>query len=212
MPIAARPLTWFARTERRFVKALAAVLVLTFATVGLVACSHNEDPADPEAAGEPLQDTGVVALGLVPKPATPGDKTGLEDILKTADKPEEGWVSGPWALASTPDKTAKQIQIIYVAGDLECYGTVGFTLNESKSEVTIGSYLSRKGSQSACPTNPASAYKWGTIELTSELGDRQLTHAGVANMFKDFTWDRFTAAPKPPPSADTEPSQEEESE
>jgi hypothetical protein len=207
MPNAAHPLNRFTR-HRRPLATLVAILLAAFTVAALPACASKDDPPDPEAAGEAVQDAGVIPHGLVPRPAKPGDPTGLEAILATEPQPKDGWVSAPWALAATPDKSSKQIQIIYVAGDMACYGAIGFTLDESKSKVTIGSYLERSGPQTVCPGEPA-AWKWGTIELANELGDRELVHAGVANMFKDYTWDRHTTPPEVPASTDPESEEEE---
>ncbi|MDR0626527.1 MAG: hypothetical protein LBG11_04575 [Bifidobacteriaceae bacterium] len=163
-----------------------ALLSGLIAAVTLTACGGDSETD----TGDPITDDGSIPKSLLLGPTTgPDDQlVGLDEELKTAEKPEDGWISAPWADAATPDPEQAELRIIYVAGDTECYAHAGFTAQETNSEVTIGSYVKKAEGASGCPSSPAAAYKWGTVKLAEPLGDRKLVHAGVANLYKDFAW------------------------
>ncbi|MDR2453785.1 MAG: hypothetical protein LBD51_04415 [Bifidobacteriaceae bacterium] len=177
------------------------VLAGALAALGLAACGSAGD----EQTTKPYDDDGTIPVALLPAPQ--GEEAaveGLEETLATAAKAEAGWVSAPWALAAPAVKDATELQIIYVAGDTTCYSAAGFTLDESNSKVTVGAYTLKVEGAQDCPANPAGAFKWGTIKLGQPLGERALVHAGVDEIYQDFSWGPFaTAAAVEEPSPTT---------
>ncbi|MDR2347875.1 MAG: hypothetical protein LBD90_04515 [Bifidobacteriaceae bacterium] len=160
--------------------------VAVAAALALAACAAGDEETK---IGEPQEDDGTVAGLLLPSP--PQDDAvpeGLDEKLPTAAQAEDGWISAPWALAAAPSKDAVELQIIYVAGDTECYGPAGFTLDESDSKVTVGAYTAKRADAKDCPSQPAGAFKWGTVALGRPLGQRALEHAGVAALYDGFSW------------------------
>ncbi|MDR2373691.1 MAG: hypothetical protein LBD77_06275 [Bifidobacteriaceae bacterium] len=138
---------------------------------------------------DPRPDDGAAVLMV--QPDTPDN--GLDRELETTTEPEDFWLSAPWAVAVAPSADADEIVITYVDGDTQCYAHTGFTVDETDSKVTIGAYVGKvagAGTESGnpCPDNPARAFKWGTVKLKEPLGERELFHAGLAELFQDFTW------------------------
>ncbi|MDR2380057.1 MAG: hypothetical protein LBE08_02585 [Bifidobacteriaceae bacterium] len=179
--------------------------VLLAAGAALVGCASSDAEAQ---AGEPVKDDGRVLDYVLPAPAEDGGvPEGLDEVLVAAGRADSGWISAPWALAAKPGPDATEIQIVYVAGDITCYSHAGFTLDESNSKVTIGSYTVKSADTSPCPEQPPAAVKWGTIKLGEPLGERTLVHAGVAALYEDFAWDTYFTKQADPaaPAASTDP-------
>jgi hypothetical protein len=148
---------------------------------------------------EPKVDDGATVLKVDPEQPD----NGLDEVLETAVEPEDGWVS-PWSLAVEPSPDAGELVITYVAGDTQCYGPAGFTLEESDSQVTVGAYVVQVEGAADCPDDPARATKWGTVKLAQPLGERELVHAGVAQLFDGFSW----GSSAPPVAPSQTPAQE----
>lgn len=169
--------------------------------IGLIAgCSGGGNPA--------TVDTGVVQPWPMPEHYFDVD-------LATQATPDDGWLSAPWGLGRAIGPDDKAVPIIYVAGDTVCYGPAGFTLEETDSKVTIGSYTVRtaaddgegeaEGTEAAqeCPSNPVAAWKYGTINLTDPLGKRELVHVGLDELYSEFTWPEVPDTPAEQPTAAT---------
>jgi len=125
--------------------------------------------------------------------------------LVTQAKPDSGWLSAPWGLGMEVGPDSTTVPIIYVAGDALCYGPAGFTLDESGSKVTIGAYtklvdLGEDHDPADCPTNPVAAWKYGHIVLAEPLGNRELVHAGLNDIYAEFVWPEMAS-----PTAETPP-------
>jgi hypothetical protein len=183
------------------------LLVVGIAAVALTACGNGGDDKD---ASKPHDDDGIIPNQILPPPSEDsGEIVGMDEVLPTVAKPESGWLSAPWALASQADKAATEIQIVYVDGDTRCYGHAGFTLDESNSKVTVGSYTAKDPDGADCPSNPAGAFKWGTVKLAEPLGDRTLVHVGVDSLYSGFSWVQHAGSPASAPPV--EPESETES-
>jgi hypothetical protein len=188
--------------------------VLTAALAALALAGCGASGSDENKTGKPHDDDGTVPSLVLPAPSEEGGPVeGMDEVLQTAAKAEGAWVSAPWALAAAPDKASTDLQIVYVAGDTACYAHAGFTLEESDSKVTLGSYTTKNPDVSACPTSPAGAFKWGTVKLGQPLGDRTLVHAGVADLYSDFNWSMFVPqqveeAPPADGGASAEPAED----
>ncbi|MDR2379980.1 MAG: hypothetical protein LBE08_02185, partial [Bifidobacteriaceae bacterium] len=150
-----------------------AYLAAVCAALALAGC--GDQVGEQGKTGQPYDDDGTVPAQLLPAPS--GDDAvveGLDEPLQVAAEPASGWLSAPWALAGPLDEASTEAAIIYVAGDAGCYAHAGFTLDESGSKVTIGSYTAEVPEATDCPANPAGAFKWGTIKLGQPLGERAL--------------------------------------
>ncbi|MDR1186177.1 MAG: hypothetical protein LBK95_01765 [Bifidobacteriaceae bacterium] len=166
---------------------LIALSVLTTGTLALLtACGGGGG----ETTQESKVDDGLIPTMVIPAPDDSGEVPGMDAELPTLAKAEDGWISAPWAVAATPDVDSKDLQIVYVDGDTQCYAHVGFALDESKSKVVLGTYV-QKVSDEDCPEDPARAFKWGTIKLQDALGDRELTHAGLGEVYASFDWNKW---------------------
>ncbi|MDR2113673.1 MAG: hypothetical protein LBO75_00140 [Bifidobacteriaceae bacterium] len=177
-----------------------AALVAALALV-LTACGDSKNQGE---NAKPHPDKGTVPAVLLPQPKESDEPPeGLDEVLKTQGKPDDGWLSAPWAQAAKDQKKSTDLAIIYVDGDTKCYGHAGFTLDESSSKVTVGSYVKKVEGAKDCPKNPAGAFKWGTVKLAEPLGDRELVHEGIDQQYSDFTWDKYVqqkAKPEAPAS------------
>jgi hypothetical protein len=188
---------------RTVVVALASLAVVAG---GVTACSNSDQ-------GKAEPDKGVMT-------ATPVnmDEEGLSRALTTAAKPEDGWISAPWILATKTTEKSTEIQIKYIAGDTVCTGPAGFTLEEDSSKVTIGAYVKKVDRDDAaakatpCPTNinAERGEEWGSIKLAEPLGSRELIHAGLDKSFDGFKWDVNEGVQKPaePPASESPKSEE----
>jgi hypothetical protein len=164
-----------------------------------------------DGQGKPFDDDGDARTYLLPAPPE-GEEApeGLDEVLPTIPKPEDGWLSAPWTLAGEVGPDSTEVRIVYVAGDTKCYGHAGFTLDESGSNATLGSYVFKVPDATDCPDNPAAALKWGTVNLAEPLGTRQLRHAGLAEAYAAYTWEERPAEESAPPAASEEPEEPEE--
>ncbi|MDR3359945.1 MAG: hypothetical protein LBO20_04735 [Bifidobacteriaceae bacterium] len=181
--------------------------LLAAAAMALTACGSG----DKSETGPPRNDDGTVVGLLVPAPLEPdSEPEGLDLKLTTQPSARPDWISAPWALATKPAKDSVEIRIVYVAGDTKCYGPAGFTVEETDTKVAIGAYTLKQPDSSACPSQPASAFKWGTIALGKPLGERALVHQGVATVYDGFDWERYKGERPTPPEPSTDPSESEE--
>ncbi|MDR3106661.1 MAG: hypothetical protein LBU05_00440 [Bifidobacteriaceae bacterium] len=175
-------------------KSLAIVLICFTVT----ACGSGG--GDEVTVGEPKLDDSTVSglnpddldqldteLTRLPQPGESLAPDGQAEGLPA--KPEDGWISAPWVSVVKPDPNSQGIQILYVAGDVECHGSAGFTLEETDSKVTLGAYVFKSQQASECPDNGSIASKWGTVKLAKPLGDRELYHAGLDEPFADLSFD-----------------------
>ncbi|MCL2802451.1 MAG: hypothetical protein FWD29_00630 [Micrococcales bacterium] len=165
-------------SHKRNSAAIALALCATLAAGALTACSND--------VGPPTENTGMIT------PFTIEDDF-FDEVVETQGKPGKGWLSAPWGVGAKIDAKSTKIPIIYVAGDTACTGPAGFTLKESKDEVTIGVYtieVEREGkdAEKPCPTNPAGVFKYGSVKLSEPLGDRKLMHAGLEKRYQEFKW------------------------
>jgi len=134
--------------------------------------------------------------------------------LVTQAKADGGWLSAPWGLGQEVGPDSTTVPIIYVAGDALCYGPAGFTLDESDSKVTIGAYtklvdLGEDHDPADCPTNPVAAWKYGHIALAKPLGERELVHAGLNDLYTEFVWPEMApVTPEESPDATDEATPE----
>ncbi|MDR2565969.1 MAG: hypothetical protein LBC97_07900 [Bifidobacteriaceae bacterium] len=159
---------------------LTALVCLALATT-LSACGSGG--GEETKTSEPQVDDGTVVV------RDPAELAQLDEELPTGDKPEDGWISAPWGNVAKPAPDSQELQIYYVDGDTVCYGHAGFTLEESDSKVTVGVYVLKVPDAGDCPSDPARAFKWGTVKLAKPLGDRELVHAALEDPYINFEWD-----------------------
>ncbi|MDR2378003.1 MAG: hypothetical protein LBD70_01060 [Bifidobacteriaceae bacterium] len=171
------------------------IILAALAAAALTACGDAGD-GDTD---KPQVDDGTVVV------RDPTQLEALDAELATEPQPGEGWLSAPWGNVSMPRADSQELQIYYVAGDTECYAHAGFTLDESDSQVTLGSYVHKVEGATDCPENPARAFKWGTVKLANPLGERQLVHAALDDPYRDYVWDPLPTAVQPAPGAESEP-------
>jgi hypothetical protein len=174
------------------------VLSVLATTALLTACGGNGGGTNKEAKS----DDGVIPALVFPAPEEPDAlPVGMDAELPAQAKAEDDWLSAPWAIALVPDPDSQDLMIAYVDGDTICLGHAGFTLDETKSKVTVGAYVKRVADKD-CPDDPARAFKWGTIKLAQPLGDRELMHTGVDEIYKDFSWTNWVKPAEEEPADD----------
>ncbi len=137
---------------------ISVAIALGLLMLGVAACG---------APSGPVPGVTETVTNFTTAPSFPGESS---PIRLTAEQ-TKGLTSTPWVLRGV-SKNALDLQ--YVIGSPVCDEAAGIYIDETPSEVEIGTYSSETPGQSACADSLLSGYY--RVRLAAPLGSRALVH------------------------------------